>query len=786
MSRRRKAGIGALVVVVLLIASLVLTALILVYRPLATIDGEYRLLGLEQRADVVRDAYGVPHIFARTAHDVFYLQGYVTAQDRLFQMELYRRAAAGRLAEVLGRPAFESDQLMRTLGFARLAAQELAILREETRAALGAYADGVNKILEQRGESLPMEFTILGYRPERWSPSDSILVAKLQAYDAAGNMDQELLRGGLVQRFGASVLDTLMPDPSGRAAAVDERAWAAVAPLLAPSSMAKPLAAFLPGGGTGSNCWALAGSRTDTGKPILAGDPHLAVRNPSIWYEIGLEGGGYKLTGFSFAGIPGVVIGHNARIAWSLTYAYADTQDLFVERQDPSDPNRYEYKGSFEPATIVAERIAIKGERPETLSVAITRHGPIVTPVLKGQTAPLALKWTALEPGHILDFVLGVARAGSWSEFREAAAEFEGATVSACYADVDGHIGYQLLGRLPARPGDGQVPVPGWTGEYDWTGLVPADRNPAVLDPPTGVIVNANDRPSQDPRSAGYAGEWDPGFRAGLISQRLAALGRANLDAMAAIQTDITSPPVWRFRTVILASVPRTRLGRAAQQLVREWDGVLAAESRGAAIYEVWLVQMLERTFKQKLGPVYDEWLQHARAVFALYQLVERPDDPWFAVGGDFAAKGRDAVAGVALDDAAAALRARLGSDPLAWHWGALHTITFAHPLAVGPLALLLNIGPFERPGDGYSLNNGGYRVATPYAQTTHASERMIADLGDLDRSLSITPLGESGQPGSRFWGDQVKLWNGGDFKPMYFSRERIPRTETVLVFRPR
>src|SRR5919197_58517 len=240
MSRRRKAGIGALVVVVLLIASLVLTALILVYRPLATIDGEYRLLGLEQRAD------------------------------------------AGRLAEVLGRPAFESDQLMRTLGFARLAAQELAIPREETRADFGAYADGVNKILEQRGESLPMEFTILGYRPEKWSPSDSILVAKLQAYDAAGNMDQELLRSALVQRFGASVLDTLMPDPSGRAAAVDERAWAAVAPLLTSSAAAKPLAAFLPGGGTGSNCWALAGSRTDTGKPILAGDPHLAVRNPSI------------------------------------------------------------------------------------------------------------------------------------------------------------------------------------------------------------------------------------------------------------------------------------------------------------------------------------------------------------------------------------------------------------------------------------------------------------------------------------------------------------------------
>src|SRR5919197_3071612 len=247
MSRRRKAGIGALVVVVLLIASLVLTALILVYRPLATIDGEYRLLGLEQRADVVRDAYGVPHIFARTAHDAFYLQGYVTAQDRLFQMELYRRAAAGRLAEVLGRPALESDQLMRTLGFARIAPRELAILRDETRAALTAYAEGVNKLLEQRGDSLPLEFTLLGYRPERWSPTDSVLVAKLQAYDAAGNIDQELLRSALVQRFGPEALATLMPDPSGRASdAVDGRAWAAVAPYLGAAGTTRPLGAILP------------------------------------------------------------------------------------------------------------------------------------------------------------------------------------------------------------------------------------------------------------------------------------------------------------------------------------------------------------------------------------------------------------------------------------------------------------------------------------------------------------------------------------------------------------
>ena len=777
----------------LLVASLVLTGLILVYRPLPTIDGESRLLGLDQRAEVLRDSYGVPHVYAQTAHDLFFLQGYVTAQDRLFQMDLYRRAGAGRLAQVLGEPVLDSDKQFRTFGLARVAARELSLLREDTRANLTAYADGVNKFLEQHGDSLPLEFVILGYRPERWSLLDSLVVAKLQAYDAANNLDQELLRAGLVSRFGTGVLATLMPDPSGRAATVDGQAWASVAPYLAARGSSLPgvvaLSTLLPGagGGIGSNCWALAGSRTASGKPLLAGDPHLAVRNPSIWYEVGLEGAGYKLVGFSFAGIPGIVIGHNDRIAWSLTYAYTDTQDLFVERQDPTDPRRYEYKGQFEAATFVRESIDVKGRAdPVVVDVAITRHGPIVTPVLQGQIAPLALRWTALDPGRLLDFVFELARAGTWQEFRAAAADFSGAAVSACYADVDGHIGYQLIGQLPARKGDGQMPVPGWTGEYDWTGIVPFERNPSVFDPPTGVVVNANDRPTQDPQSVGYIGEWDPGFRATYIAQRLGTLGKADLTAMRAIQTDYTSTPVTRWRETILAATPKTDLQRRAQGLVRDWDGTLALESGAAAVTEAWLVAMLSETFQEELGDkLYADYLAHGRAVFALYQLLARPDDPWFSTI-DPSVAGRGAVSTAALEAAVRELVARSGSDLSKWRWGDVRTITFEHPLAIGPLALLLNIGPFQRAGDGFSVNNGAYDPADPYRQTTNASERMIADLSDLDNSLSITPEGESGQPGSKYWGDQAPLWNTGEYKPMRFSKDRIGRIDGMLVFRSR
>ena len=792
MSRRRKTGIVT-AALFLLVASFVLTGLILVYRPLPTIDGASRLLGLDQRAEILRDSYGVPHIYAQTAHDLFYLQGYATAQDRLFQMDLYRRAGAGRLAQVLGDPALDSDKQFRTFGLARVAARELTLLREDTRANLTAYADGVNKFLEGNGDSLPLEFVILGYRPERWTALDSLVVAKLQAYDAANNLDQELLRAGLASRFGTGVLATLMPDPSGRAASVDGQAWAAVAPYLAAGASSFPgavaLATLLPGAGrgSGSNCWALAGSRTASGKPILAGDPHLAVRNPSIWYEIGLEGAGYKLVGFSFAGIPGIVIGHNDRIAWSFTYAYTDTQDLFVERQDPTDPRRYEYKGQFEAATFVRESIDVKGRAdPVIVDVAITRHGPIITPVLQGQTAPLALRWTALDPGRLVDFVFELARAGSWQEFRAAAADFSGAAVSACYADVDGHIGYQLIGQLPARKGDGRMPVPGWTGEYDWTGVLPLDANPTLLDPSTGAIVNASDRPTQDPHSVGYVGEWDPGFRATYIAQRLASLAKADLAAMRAIQTDYASTPVTRWREAILSATPKTDLQRRAQALVRDWDGTLSAQSGAAAVTEAWLMHMLSETFQGALGDkLYADYIGHGRAVFALHQLLSRPDDPWFSTV-DPSVGGRGAVSTAALEDAVRELVARFGSDPAKWRWGDLHTITFAHPLAIGPLALFLNVGPFPRAGDGFSINNGAYDPMTPYLQTTNASERMIADLSDLDSSLSITPVGESGQPGSKYWGDQAPLWNAGDYKPMRFSKDRLGHIDGTLVFRPR
>ena len=788
----------ALALVVIL--SLAGTFAFLIYRPLPTLDGDRRLLGLDERAEIVRDGYGVPHIFASTTHDLFFLQGYATAQDRLFQLDLFRRTGRGRLSEVLGEAGLETDKFIRTIGLARAADLDAALLSNEARLDLTAYADGVNTLLEQQGDALPIEFLLLGYKPEAWTASDSLVILKLESYDLATNYATELARANVAARAGPAALTQLFPDSDVRPPTAlgdgSDLSWAAVRGAFS-ASMAFPgldgLRALFgdAGNGLGSNCIALAGSRTASGKPLLEGDPHLSVRNPAIWYEIAMRGPGYDIAGFSIPGLPGIGIGHNARLAWTFTVAYTDVQDFFVEQPDPADPRRFMFKGASEPATVLREQIRVKGKSDLVpFDVIVTRHGPLMQGVLKNQIAPLALRWTGLDGGKTMDALLAMARATDFATFRTAGADVSGATLSACYADVDGHIGYVLVGALPDRTkGDGRLPVPGWTGEYEWRGTLPATANPSRSDPPEGYIVNANDRPVTDPAAAGYIGEWDPGFRAGTLLARVKDLKGATVDTLRAIQTDYTSPPITAFLDALVSGAPRTPLGATAQDVARRWDGALSVDSAGAAIYEAWLVHMTDRTFHDKLGDaVYLDYVTNGRPTFALYKLLPHGSDPWFTSLGDPSVLGRDELSGLALDDAARELRDRLGADPAKWRWGALHTVTFAHPLSSGlpaPVRALFDIGPYERAGDGYALNNGAYSLSTPYTLRSHASERMVVDLGDLDLTRSVLPTGESGQPLSKHWGDQTPLWLRGELHPLVVTRDRIADRQT-LVLRPR
>ena len=797
MKRSRRTLAALLVLIVVLSAAA--AAGFLIYRPQPTLDGDERLGGLAERAEVLRDPYGVPHIFARTTHDLFFLQGYVTAQDRLFQLDLYRRTGRGRLSEVLGSAGLETDKFIRTLGLARAADADATLLSDPTRQALAAYADGINRYLDQRADALPLEFLLLGYKPDPWTVTDSLVILKLESFDLATNYGTELARANVAARVGPDAVLRLFPESDGLPpAALLDGSWTTVRDAFAGGVRLLGQASLRTlqgdaGNGLGSNCIALSGSRTASGKPLLEGDPHLAVRNPAIWYEVGLHGGGYEAAGFSIPGLPGIGIGHNARIAWSFAVAYTDVQDFFVEQPDPQDPRRYRFKDGTEAATILREQITVKGRKdPVPLDVVVTRHGPLMTGVLKNQTAPLALRWTALDAGRTMDGLLGLARASDWATFQAAAADISGATLSACYADVEGHIGYLLVGSLPDRAkGDGKMPVPGWTGEYEWRGTLPASLNPSHFDPPEGYIVNANERPVSDPSAVGYVGEWDPGFRAAIILARVKELRGATVESLRKIQTEYTSAPLRTFRDALAGTLPRAPLAASALELVRRWDGTLSVDSAAAAVYEGWIVHLADRTFHDKLGDAgYLDYVSNGRPANALYQMLARPADPWFVALGDPSIRGRDALSALALDDAVAELRDRQGADPAKWRWGALHTVTFAHSLSAGlpgPLRSLFDIGPYERAGDGYSVNVGSYPFATPYALSSHPSLRMVVDLGDLDGSGAVLPTGESGQPLAKHWGDQTPLWLRGELHPMLFTRDRLGRDKgDTLVLRPR
>jgi penicillin amidase len=779
-----------------LVAVLVVAALGLytvLARSYPSVNGEQRLIGLRAQAEIVRDADGVPHVYAQNEHDLFFLQGYVHAQDRLFQLELLRRVGQGRLSELFGAATLDADRLLRTLGLYRVAQREALLLQAETRAALEAYAEGVNKYAENHRESPPLEFLILGVRWEPWRPADSVVIGKIMAWDLGGNMESELLRAGIVARLGTEAAETLFP---GAPASTPPILGAGEGPLrIAGLERLGALLATGDRSSFGSNSWVLAGSRTSTGKPLLANDTHLPVRNPSIWYLNHLFGGRFDVVGFSIPGAPGVVIGHNARIAWGVTNANPDVQDLFVERLDPADPRRIRFKESHDAVVVVRERIEVRGAEPVELDVMVTRHGPVLTPVLEGTKELVALRWTALEPGRLLDSVYGIGRASDWTGFREALRDWDVPAQNFVYADLDGHIGYQLAGRIPIRAkGNGHAPVPGWDGEHEWLGFVPFEQLPVRFDPPEGIVVTANQRILSN-ASFFITDEFDPGFRAQRLTALLRASQRWSASELARVQTDVVDVAAPDMLSFLGSLDPLSDRSASAQTRLRGWDGAMRADSVPAAIYQAWFRCFLERTVRGKLGdPLYREYLDLGRnAAAALHALARTPDHPWFIDLGDPTRSGRDAIAALALEDAVQELERTLGPDQASWSWGRLHTITFEHPLgAVRPLDLVFNIGPHPSAGDHFTVAQAGYDLRAEkdghrsYAQVVHPSMRLVVDLADLDRSLAVYATGQSGQPFARHWGDMTKSWLAGELLALRYSRQRLGTLEGHLILRPR
>lgn len=788
-------------------------------RQLPRVAGRQPLPGLGAQAEVRRDRWGIPHIYAASNDDLFAALGYTHAQDRLWQMELNRRTGHGQLAEIFGPVALSSDRFVRTLGFGRIARREVELLDDETRAIITAYVRGVNACLEASRGRLPLEFRILGFQPRPWELADILVWPKIMALTLSGNWTSELFNSKIIAAVGAERAAAIAPRYPG-AAVVSVAPEVELPPHLGEGALrlAADAAPFTGEGGgpQGSNGWAVAGSRTASGRPLLAEDPHLGLTMPGLWYLVHLEGGDFKVAGVSLPGTCGVIIGHNERIAWGQTNTMTDNQDLYLERFHPEDPDSYEWRGAWREVETVREEIVVKGQKEVVLvDVRLTHHGPIIDEIAGPEGSPfrrsapatphqaLALRWTALDPSPALArAVLRINRARDWGEFRAALEDWDVPPQNFVYADVDGHIGYVVGGKLPVRAhGDGQTPVPGWDGEHEWQGFIPADALPASFDPPGGIVVTANNRivDANHPYHDAIQGEWANPYRAERILALLQASERHDTRSFARIQNDLHSLPGLQLARLVARLESTEPLEQAARDCLAAWDGELSAASVAGTIYDAVRYHLLREVYAE-LGELIGA--QGGLGVFgalpsniylerALPTVLARAEaagdlaqpDPW--LGGE---RTWGAVLATALRHAVAELRARLGPDPARWSYGRVHSLILRHPLGSVPaLAPIFNRGPWPTGGDVDTVNQNYVPRQTAAGPVYNApSYRQILDPGDWDAARVVIPAGQSGHPVSRHYSDMAATWRAGGYCPLLWSREAVERhTSSVLTLEP-
>ena len=790
----------------------------LMRRPLPKTKGELSLQGLHEPVEVITDRYGVPHIYAQNEDDLFFAQGYIHAQERLWQMELNRRIASGRLSEIFGELALETDRFARRLGMHRAAADATRQLPEHSKRIFDAYAQGVNAFIEHHRNNLPVEFTLMRFKPGPWRIEDSIQWSKMMGWNLGGNWETEVIRARIVAKLGAERAAKLEAgyDPSHPLIIPPGVEYQGInLNMLEQYEQLKQLSGF--GMMGGSNNWVVDGTMTTTGMPILCNDPHLGQAAPSIWYECHLVAGDIDVIGVSFPGTPGIVIGHNQYIAWGVTNAISDVEDLYIEKFNPKNPYQYEYMGKWEDAQVVREEIKVKGAKtPVIEEVRITRHGPILTSMphpLQGDKAskngnadgeaielPLALRWTGLEKHDVISSVRKLNLATNWEEFRDALRDWDQPPQNVVYADIQGNIGYVMAGAIPLRArGQALLPSPGWTGEYEWTGYIPFDELPQTFNPEQHFIATANNRVVDDSYPHYITHEWLNGYRAQRIRDLLTSKGKLALSDMASIQADQYSLPATDIVPHILNLKGDSALETAALDALRTWNYILAPDSAGGAIYSMVLFKLERIVFSAMLGD--EETLMHSylgagttilalqngyssRSKPLLIRLLNEHDDSWFA--DSVVPNGPDSwddALRSAFTAAIEELQEKLGRDVSRWKYGKIHKMTYSHPLGmIKPLDKIFNRGPYPVGGDIDTVNMGASLPNQPETVVTVTTYRQIVNLADLKASLSGHAPGQSGHPGSKHYADFIKPWLHVEHHPQLFERSMIEENAEGIV----
>ena len=749
--------------------------------PLPQVRGSIAVKGITAPIVIGRDALGVPRIEARTVEDLCFGQGFCLAQDRGFQLELYRRIAAGRVSEFAGRDGLSTDRLMRTLGLRRRAEGEVATIARAGRDYLEAYAEGVNAAFASM-RTPPFELQLLRIEPEPWEPADSLAIGKVIALGFSTNMETELFRAELVSLIGAEKVARLEPQYPGGNPVVTQPGvpWDGDALELAAQIASVRQATGLGLEPVGSNNWAVSGERSTTGSPLLAGDPHITMSIPDVWYTLELSAPEVEMRGGAMPGFPGVVIGQTHDVAWTFTNVMADVQDLYVERvrsAHDGNPPAYEHQGEWRELTVVRERIGVKGSNPETLEVWESHHGPIVNRPLGADGEPLALAWTALRGAWPAHLAIDGARARSGQELVEMFADHTAPAMNMVWADATGSIGYKLVGNLPVRRGGcPDLPKPGWTGEYEWDGYVPYGELPEITDPPGGTIVTANNRIVPDDYPHHITSEFLDGFRAARIETLLAERERHSLADFERMQMDVLSIPGGATARRLAQLEPLGQRDVRALERLKSWDDRLDPDTIAGTIVQVFTVHFARAIARAVIGDEEqaERWLSKSQLGFTpmtsspwrfqarMLELWDEGDEE--LIGG----RSWDELALAALGTALDELEERYGPDPAAWRWGRVHGARFAHPLAEGrtPASKLLDRILSRRAPAG-----GGQETICAVGYVAHGGDytgvwgpsfRLLADVAEPARSRWQHMTGQSGHPGSPHYDDLLEGWTLG------------------------
>jgi penicillin G amidase len=812
------------------------------------IDGEIKVEGLDGRVDIYRDELGIPHMYATTTHDLYFAQGYIHAQDRFWQMDTWRHIGSGELSKMFGSGQAETDAFLRTLGWRQIAEAEWETLGPKPKAILQAYADGVNAYLrDHNGTALSLEYAVLGllspaYEIEAWTPIHSLTWGKAMAWDLRSNMGDEIERAILLKTLTPEQVKQLYPGypndhpvivpnmEGGQTSSLRESNPAAFDYARLPLDSLAYNASLLDlvlgpwGDGIGSNSWVVSGELTDTGMPYLANDPHLGIQMPSIWYQVGLhctettEACPLNVAGFSFAGVPGVIIGHNEKIAWGFTNLNPDVMDLYIEKVNPENSDQYEVNGEWVDFETREETIQVAGGEAITITVRSTRHGPVISDVygpLKDDGDPkdeefeafkdragielpeqyvIALAWTALTPSTPFEAIWGFNKAQNWEEFREAARGFHVPAQNLTYADVDGNIGYQTPGDIPIRRnGDGTLPVPGWTDEYEWTGFIPFDELPFAYNPNEGYIVTANNRVYPNDYSHFITYDWDYGFRARRIVNMIHdAPGKIDKSYIQQMHGDSYDTNAEVYVPILLqADFKFTKPNEAiAFDTFRNWDYQNRIDSIPASVFNAFWRHLLQNTFNDDL-PEDNQIDGGSRWNEVMRKMAENPNDPFWddKSTGDQVETMSDMMS-LSFIEGIAELENLLGTDVTKWKWGDLHTSTFRNS-TLGNAGIFLiedlfNRGPFPTGGGDTIVNATGWSVRDGYETNWLPSMRMIVDFSNLNNSLTVHSTGQSGHAYHPHYDDMIDMWVNMEYYPMWWERESITNnSEGHLILTP-